>query len=402
MEMTDQEASSRQLPLVIHVGVSSPFPLTPRRQQSHRAMEDASSDFSDWEVLSAASEAGGDDEDVVLVSGQGGDVLYDHFALDTSSAAAEGSSSSEAASEEVESEFRSVDRFDSISPEPPMDLTAVVDSTAQLQLQFGGADVTAHGSVPGASSAYGGATWTARDEEPEEALAAEEIEAARSRGEPESVPAHQGPEGILVSDATAAADGLGLQTENSIAQLEDSSAQLEEDGGADSATQSSGFAASAATGDDEVRAAPVEEEPEQGKDAAPGCGESDGDGKDCSPPLAAAAAPVTGEGAERQLIVWWRLPFKLIHYCAWKVRPVWSLSIAAAFLGIVVLGRRMYRMRRKTPGLPQIKIALDDKRASQFADRAACLNEAFLIAKRVPALRTSSGAALPWSMMQER
>jgi hypothetical protein len=43
------------------------------------------------------------------------------------------------------------------------------------------------------------------------------------------------------------------------------------------------------------------------------------------------------------------------------VRPVWSISIAAAFLGIVVLGRRMYRMRRKTRGLPQIKIALDDK-----------------------------------------
>ncbi|KAM0828983.1 hypothetical protein ACQ4PT_067179 [Festuca glaucescens] len=361
-------------------------------------MEDASSDFSDWEVLSAASAAGGDDEDVVLVSGQGGDVLYDHFALDPSSAAAEGSSSSEAASEEVESEFGSVDRLDLISPEPPMDLTAVVDSTAQLQLQFGGADVTAHGSVPGASSAYGGATWTARDEETEEALGAE-IEAAHSRGEPDSAPAHQGLEGILDSDAATAADVLGFQTENSIAQLEDSSVQLE-DGGADSTTQSSGLDA-AATIDDEMRAAPEEEEPEQRKDAS-GCGESDGDGKDCSSPLVAAAAPVTGEGAERQLIVWWRLPFKLIHSCAWKVRPVWSISIAAAFLGIVVLGRRVYRMRRKTPGLPQIKIAFDDKRASQFADRAARLNEAFLIAKRVPALRTSSGSALPWSMMQER
>jgi hypothetical protein len=95
--------------------------------------------------------------------------------------------------------------------------------------------------------------------------------------------------------------------------------------------------------------------------AVSGCGESDGDGKDCSSPLAAAAAPVAGEGAERQLVVWWRLPFKLIHYCAWKVRPVWSISIAAAFLGIVVLGRRVYRMRRKTTGLPQIKIALDEK-----------------------------------------
>ncbi|XP_047081722.1 uncharacterized protein LOC124692404 [Lolium rigidum] len=365
-------------------------------------MEDAASDFSDWEVLSAASAAGGDDDedDAVLVSGQGGHVLYDHFALHPSS--------SEAASEEeVESGFGSVDRLGLISPEPPVDLTAAADSTAQLQLQLGGADVTAHGSVISASFTCGGATWTsARDEETEEALGPAEIEAAaRGRGEPDSVPAHQEPEGILDSDATAAAGGVTLQleqSENSGVQLEDSSVKLE-DGGPDTTTESSGIEA-AAPGDDEVRAAPEEEEPEQGEDgnAAPGCGESDGDGKDCSSPLAAAAAPVAGEGAERQLVVWWRLPFKLIHYCAWKVRPVWSISIAAAFLGIVVLGRRMYRMRRKTTGLPQIKIALDDKRASQFADRAARLNEAFLIAKRVPALRTSSGAALPWSMMQER
>jgi hypothetical protein len=322
-------------------------------------MEDASSDFSDWELLSAASAAGGDDDDhdAVLVSGQGGHVLYDHFALHPSS--------SEAASEEeVESGFGSVDRLDSISPEPPADLTAAADSTAQLQLQLGGADVTAHGSVISASSACGGATWTtARDEEPEEALGAAEIEAAaRGRGEPDSVPAHHGRDGILDSDAAATADGVTLQlepSENSGVQLEDPSVKLE-DGGPDATTESSGIEA-AATGDD-GHAAP-EEEPEQGKDgsAAPGCGESEGDGKNCSSPLAAAAAPVAGEGAERQLVVWWRLPFKLIHYCAWKVRPVWSISIAAAFLGIVVLGRRMYRMRRKTTGLPQIKIALDDK-----------------------------------------
>jgi hypothetical protein len=254
-----------------------------------------------------------------------------------------------------------------------------------LQLQLGGADVTAHGSVISASFTCGAATWTtARDEEPEEALGAAEIEAAaRGRGEPDSVPAHQGRDGILDSDATAEADGVTLKlepSENSTAQLEDPSVQFE-DGGHDATTESSGIEAAATidgevhaapeeeepeqgkcTVDDEVHAAPIEEEePEQGNDAAPGCGEPDGDGKDCSSPLAAAAAPVAGEGAERQLVVWWRLPFKLIHYCAWKVRPVWSISIAAAFLGIVVLGRRVYRMRRKTTGLPQIKIALDEK-----------------------------------------
>jgi len=40
---------------------------------------------------------------------------------------------------------------------------------------------------------------------------------------------------------------------------------------------------------------------------------------------------------------------------------VWSFSIAAALLGLVVLGRRMYKMKRKAKGLPQIKIAFDDK-----------------------------------------
>ncbi|CAM0945642.1 unnamed protein product [Alopecurus aequalis] len=348
-------------------------------------MEDGSSDFSDWEVLSAASAAGGDDDDVVLVSGKGGDVLYDHFGLDSSSPPGKGPSWSEAASEddEIESGLGSVDRFDSISP-GPMDLTAVVDSTAQFQL--GGADATEQGSLLGASSACGRATWSAQDQQVER-------EAARSCGESESIPAHQGVEGILDSDA-AAVDGVRVHTDNSRVQLED--------GGADSVTESSVLEAAATA--DEVQTA-LEAEPVQGKDAsaASGCGESDGDEKDCSSPLVAAATtPVTGEGGERQLVVWWRLPFRLIHYCAWKVKPVWSISIAAAFLGIVVLGRRMYRMRRKTPGLPQIKIAFDDKRASQFAERAARLNEAFLIAKRVPALRTSSVAALPWSMMQER
>ena len=42
------------------------------------------------------------------------------------------------------------------------------------------------------------------------------------------------------------------------------------------------------------------------------------------------------------------------------------------------------------------------QRTSQFADRAARLNEAFLVARRVPLLRTSAGAVLPWSMVQER
>jgi hypothetical protein len=53
-----------------------------------------------------------------------------------------------------------------------------------------------------------------------------------------------------------------------------------------------------------------------------------------------------------------------MHYNAWKVKPVWSFSVAAALLGLVVLGRKMYRMKHKARGLPQIKIAFDDKVSS--------------------------------------
>uniref|UniRef100_J3LDW1 Uncharacterized protein n=2 Tax=Oryza brachyantha TaxID=4533 RepID=J3LDW1_ORYBR len=145
----------------------------------------------------------------------------------------------------------------------------------------------------------------------------------------------------------------------------------------------------------------VEEEPVQGNsgNAASGCGEPDGEAKDGY--LPPAQAPGVGEG-DKQVVVWWRLPFRLLQCCAWKVKPVWSFSIAAALLGIFVLGRRMYRMRRKARGLPHIKIAFDDKKTSQFADRTARLNEAFFVARRIPMLRTTSGAVFPWSMVQER
>ncbi|KAI4983957.1 uncharacterized protein LOC123403627 [Hordeum vulgare subsp. vulgare] len=343
-------------------------------------MEDGPSDFSDWEVLSAASGVGRDDP--VLVCGEGGDVLHDHFALDSSSSTGfSGEDSwSEAASDdvEIESGLESVDRFCSAMQEQS-DLIGLVDSSAQLQL--GGIDVTAQASpVLIASVACGGGAQEKQTE-------------GLSCGEFDSIPqaALQGSEGILDSHAAAVA-GLRLQIKLS----ENSSLQLE-DGGADAISESSVLQAAATS--DAMQT--LQEEPDQGKDASAGCAEPVGDDKDGSPPLVAAAAPVTDDG-ERKVVVWWRLTFRFIHYCAWKVSPVWPISIAAALLGIVVLGRRMYRMKRKTQGLPQIKIAFDDKRASQFEDRAARLNEAFLIVKRVPALRSLSGAALPWSMMQER
>ncbi|KAJ1387271.1 hypothetical protein SESBI_40093 [Sesbania bispinosa] len=61
---------------------------------------------------------------------------------------------------------------------------------------------------------------------------------------------------------------------------------------------------------------------------------------------------------------------------------------AATFLGLVILGRRLYKMKRKTQTL-KLNLALDDKKASQLMGRVARLNEAFSVVRRVPIVRPS-------------
>ncbi|XP_072975217.1 uncharacterized protein [Typha angustifolia] len=107
-------------------------------------------------------------------------------------------------------------------------------------------------------------------------------------------------------------------------------------------------------------------------------------------------------GGEKKELVWWKMPLDLLKYCAFRVKPLWSISIAAAFMGLFVLGRRMYKMKHKSRSIP-LKIAIDDKRASHFAVRAARLNEAFSVVRRVPIIRTPpSGGVAPWSMVPVR
>ncbi|KAL5208748.1 hypothetical protein ABZP36_033183 [Zizania latifolia] len=417
-------------------------------------MEDGSSEISDWEVLSAASAHGGGDGDLeVLVSGEGGGgVLHDHFALvpsDTASDAGfpgEGSWSDPLYDEANGEGLGSVDGLDWIS-EGRFDL--VGDDWSE-QVQLGGVDeTTGEISVPGAAVPRGVALRSEeRREEAAQAEVEQENDAAHGCGVLESAPhaAHHATGEDLdskFSHATVVDDLSPFKlSENSIVQLENGG--VDAAGGSSlpeaSATgdpmetveegtvqgMSNNVASSCDDSDGEVKdgslplvqapagesslpeaaaigdaAGADEEEPVQGKNcnAASGCGEPDGEAKDASLPL--AQAPGAGEG-ERQVAVWWRLPFRLLQCCVWKVKPIWSFSIAAVLLGLVLLGRRMYRMRRQARGLPWIMIAFDDKKASHFADRAARLNEAFFMAKRVPMLRTSSGAVLPWSMVQER
>ncbi|KAE9598373.1 hypothetical protein Lal_00027193 [Lupinus albus] len=102
------------------------------------------------------------------------------------------------------------------------------------------------------------------------------------------------------------------------------------------------------------------------------------------------------ENEYKRRVVWWKIPFEVLKY--WVIRvspvPVWSLSVAAtaAFLGLVILGRRLYKMKRKTQTL-KLNLALDDKKVSQLMGRVARLNEAFSVVRRVPIGRPSLPAS---------
>ncbi|XP_071732324.1 uncharacterized protein [Rutidosis leptorrhynchoides] len=109
------------------------------------------------------------------------------------------------------------------------------------------------------------------------------------------------------------------------------------------------------------------------------------------------------ESDERKRVgVWWKLPLDLLKYCLFKASPMWSLSVAAAMMGVVILGRRLYKMKQKTRTL-QLKVAVDDK-ISQVMSRAAKLNESFSVVKRAPIIRPAlPGTGItPWPMMAIR
>ncbi|XP_057793835.1 uncharacterized protein LOC131010359 [Salvia miltiorrhiza] len=111
-----------------------------------------------------------------------------------------------------------------------------------------------------------------------------------------------------------------------------------------------------------------------------------------------------GGELEKSGVVWWKMPMEFLKYCMMRMSPVWTVSVAAAFMGFVILGRRLYKMKRKTRGL-QIKVAVDDKKVSQVMSRAARLNEAFSVVKLVPVIRPSLpavGSTSNWPVMSLR
>lgn len=109
------------------------------------------------------------------------------------------------------------------------------------------------------------------------------------------------------------------------------------------------------------------------------------------------------EEEKKRQIIWWKLPVEFLKFCIFRASPVWSVSVAAAVMGLVILGRRLLKMKRKSQSL-HLKVALDDKKVSQFTARAARLNEAFSVVSRVPIIRPSLPAAgvTPWPVMSLR
>ncbi|XP_010455403.1 PREDICTED: ATG8-interacting protein 2-like [Camelina sativa] len=106
------------------------------------------------------------------------------------------------------------------------------------------------------------------------------------------------------------------------------------------------------------------------------------------------------EGKSRE-IVWWKMPFVLLKYSMFKIGPVWSVSMAAAVMGLVLLGRRLYNMKKKAQRF-HLKVTIDDKKALRVMSQAARLNEVFTEVRRVPVIRPALPSPSAWPVMSLR
>ncbi|XP_010539229.1 PREDICTED: ATG8-interacting protein 2-like [Tarenaya hassleriana] len=111
----------------------------------------------------------------------------------------------------------------------------------------------------------------------------------------------------------------------------------------------------------------------------------------------------TGDERKKSGMVWWKMPFVLLKYCGFKIGPVWTVSMAAAVMGLALLGRRLYNVKKKARRF-QLKVTIDDKKVSRVMSQAARLNEAFTEVRRVPVIRPAlpSPGANPWPVLSLR
>lgn len=104
-------------------------------------------------------------------------------------------------------------------------------------------------------------------------------------------------------------------------------------------------------------------------------------------------------GGEKRENAWWKMPLELLKFCIFRVRPAWSISIAAAMVGIAILGRKLYKMKQKSRIIP-LRIAIDEKKSSQFVARSARL-KAISLVRYMPLIRPSlpASGATQWAAL---
>ncbi|KAJ0969398.1 hypothetical protein J5N97_022275 [Dioscorea zingiberensis] len=109
---------------------------------------------------------------------------------------------------------------------------------------------------------------------------------------------------------------------------------------------------------------------------------------------------MSGGNGEKKSEGWWKLPIEVLKFYVLKTRPIWSVTIAAAIVGVVLLGRRLYRMKQRSKSV-SLKASLEDKKTSLLMALAANLNEAFSVMKRAPIIRPTApaGGLTPWPLL---
>ncbi|VVB08687.1 unnamed protein product [Arabis nemorensis] len=108
-----------------------------------------------------------------------------------------------------------------------------------------------------------------------------------------------------------------------------------------------------------------------------------------------------GEESKSRETVWWKMPFVLLKYSAFRIGPVWSVSMAAAVMGFVLLGRRLYNMKKKAQRF-NLRVTIDEKKVSRVMSQAARLNEVFTEVRRVPVIRPALPSPGAWPALSLR
>ncbi|CAM6008256.1 unnamed protein product [Sphagnum balticum] len=101
--------------------------------------------------------------------------------------------------------------------------------------------------------------------------------------------------------------------------------------------------------------------------------------------------PLLGDGScyEHTCEAWWKRRGILLCVQAQQATTLWSLALAAAVMGLVILGHQWQQERYQNQQL-QLQLCSKDEKISHLTFQLAHLKEAMLGHRRVPVLRSSS------------